>query len=1115
MKSTNNNNHTKNKDAKKSNASHSQVTTAEARKRLLRDLKELHDNPLENVNAAPVDDQDLFLWHANLRGSDPQMKETFHLILSFPSNYPLSPPRVELCTPLPHPNVIPERGTYSLCMDMLEQGEWAEDANKKMKYNGWSSAYSVQLILVQLQSFLLDIKHQVSTRNTSLALALDTAKRFSCKTCPHKPSSPFPAFPTPQQLEAKRCVRIVKFVPHIRPQHMYNSVRRYKPRVATIATKKQPSTNEETLQKTISTTSVEISTGNQGKETLGERKEQVNGWVVVKSKNKGTSSEEVTKKKKRTGRKKSKKPKTKVSEETKGEETPKKGKDYVQIMLRDAEERERKLAERRKAEAEEIKEENKRLKKANTSAQPTKTSQSTKPTQQPTPAMPQKQPKLTQIPTTGQNTQNKKAVIHKKRRSNSSKRFLANTPQTSTSTQATSEEATVTTILSTTAQPTTIQSSTAQSTADQSTAQSTTWQASGKKLEASTVMTFKELECASRPDHTKLGNLASLPHDSLLQTLSHLSLSEVGDLALVSKDMNKIAEDGRLWRELFSRYYPKSRLTAKNIYEWKLVFHREVDHILDDLTCFHTKLNFEEDILGVPISFTVNPITGKADYIYSPLDYMSSTAFNKLKIRKSPYKEVFTHFLPLYITEDHFQKAFPDIKRVLVQLSPEYRSSGFDPKMALSVFGKLMNTMIVLVMNEGIAASTKALNGYIAFHRLLLAFVEKYPQLMYEVNHSIEEFIRSEEGRVKSVIPSLGDWVALLSVSNKYTWRHVAKPLIAEAFDRNVLFICKENPTLATLANISDTDTPGVEWSRINESFEHSLVSIKLLLFHSYFLTCIARPAGTSLAQVADNYDRYFGHPSSKTLDSFQNAVKRIQKMKGWPDFYALAGLPCPSPTAMTQILRECVRNSKKKRYHNNFTNFRNVQASGTSVILNRGDNYVPPKDLDKVEMKLGWGYQDKDWYLLDASVFEFDSDGKFIDPYIDWNHKSNANNSITHSGDILDHEKMTVTQTIRITLHEVPQVTHFIVFSITAFKFDLSRSTLPWIRMINELTGDELCQYALEQTSTRTAVVMCALQRHPIKGGWSLKVYGELDDGRSWTKYQPMLKNIPSILQK
>jgi hypothetical protein len=39
--------------------------SAEAKKRLLRDLKEIHTHPLENVTAAPVSDSNLFVWHAN------------------------------------------------------------------------------------------------------------------------------------------------------------------------------------------------------------------------------------------------------------------------------------------------------------------------------------------------------------------------------------------------------------------------------------------------------------------------------------------------------------------------------------------------------------------------------------------------------------------------------------------------------------------------------------------------------------------------------------------------------------------------------------------------------------------------------------------------------------------------------------------------------------------------------------------------------------------------------------------------------------------------------------------------------------------------------------------
>jgi hypothetical protein len=228
--------------------------------------------------------------------------------------------------------------------------------------------------------------------------------------------------------------------------------------------------------------------------------------------------------------------------------------------------------------------------------------------------------------------------------------------------------------------------------------------------------------------------------------------------------------------------------------------------------------------------------------------------------------------------------------------------------MALSVFPKLMNTMIVLVMNGGVTASIKALNGYFAFHRylsysslfllsyslfllsyslfllsyslllikrhnrLLLAFIELYPDLMTQVNNSITDFIKSEDARVKSVIPSLGDWFPLISVSNKYTWGHVSKAVLGEIFDRNVIWICKEDPSLSTLADINKANEnnnsakPGVEQHRLDKSFEATQVSNKLLLFHVYFITRVARPPGVSLAQVADNYDRFFGRPNSKSI---------------------------------------------------------------------------------------------------------------------------------------------------------------------------------------------------------------------------------------------------------
>ncbi len=48
-----------------------------------------------------------------------------------------------------------------------------------------------------------------------------------------------------------------------------------------------------------------------------------------------------------------------------------------------------------------------------------------------------------------------------------------------------------------------------------------------------------------------------------------------------------------MYVELFSKYYPGSQLTAANMKDWKFVFMMEVNHIADDLVCFHTKVTKE------------------------------------------------------------------------------------------------------------------------------------------------------------------------------------------------------------------------------------------------------------------------------------------------------------------------------------------------------------------------------------------------------------------------------------------------------------------------------------------------------------------------------------------
>ena len=116
-------------------------------RRLQRDLKELQDQkiPLVGVSAAPLADS-MYTWHGNLRGPPGTKWENgvFHFSMQIPQDYPCSPPTITLFTPIPHPNVFGR----TICLDML--------GTSKIIYMGWVPAYTIEAVLIQLQSFLFE-----------------------------------------------------------------------------------------------------------------------------------------------------------------------------------------------------------------------------------------------------------------------------------------------------------------------------------------------------------------------------------------------------------------------------------------------------------------------------------------------------------------------------------------------------------------------------------------------------------------------------------------------------------------------------------------------------------------------------------------------------------------------------------------------------------------------------------------------------------------------------------------------------------------------------------------------------------------------------------------------
>ncbi|XP_051912498.1 ubiquitin-conjugating enzyme E2 1-like [Hippocampus zosterae] len=130
-------------------------------RRLVKDYIELEKEriPTVGVAAKPLDDN-IFKWHANIKGPEgtPYEGGIFHLEIEFPQSYPHAPPKITLFTTLPHPN-------------------------------GWSSAYSVQSVLIQLQSFLFEesLEKDTSEYQKQVKLAIKNANEYKCgnRHCRH------------------------------------------------------------------------------------------------------------------------------------------------------------------------------------------------------------------------------------------------------------------------------------------------------------------------------------------------------------------------------------------------------------------------------------------------------------------------------------------------------------------------------------------------------------------------------------------------------------------------------------------------------------------------------------------------------------------------------------------------------------------------------------------------------------------------------------------------------------------------------------------------------------------------------------------------------------------
>lgn len=169
--------------------------------------------------------------------------------------------------------------------------------------------------------------------------------------------------------------------------------------------------------------------------------------------------------------------------------------------------------------------------------------------------------------------------------------------------------------------------------------------------------------------------------------------------------------------------------------------------MIEKLTCGVTKQNVIEDkiCLGYPLLIKRDH-AGRlwSDIILELISYDAYVAeiqksggdklefYENLKFRSVTGKD-YNHWLPIYINKEHFQQSQTCIQNSLsiIDNGTALGSDQYDfrPSMALKVLTTLMNKSAVQLFNGQMYESKHAIEAFCHFLRLLMHFIDIYPEL--------------------------------------------------------------------------------------------------------------------------------------------------------------------------------------------------------------------------------------------------------------------------------------------------------------------------------------------------------------------------------------------------
>ncbi|KNC50114.1 ubiquitin carrier protein [Thecamonas trahens ATCC 50062] len=345
--------------------------------------------------------------------------------------------------------------------------------------------------------------------------------------------------------------------------------------------------------------------------------------------------------------------------------------------------------------------------------------------------------------------------------------------------------------------------------------------------------------------------------------------------------------------------------------------------------CFFSKATYRDAVLGYGVSVEYYSKASRRrgrrrspiKRIHTELDILSWAAFSADGVRTTPVtKRAFSHFMPMYINSDHGGRAYDIVRTSMARMCkprPEHIPA-FQPPMALDVLPALMDTTVVSVMSSDEVMSWRRLEGYCIFHRWMIYFAAEYPELSEAASKLIAAFKLKPESRTKAVVPSLGYFIPLLTITD-HAFDDIREEYVGESLVRNVFWAVSKYPQLAYA---DDHDARGEPFDRLALTFDANAVSLRHLCFHVYFSKTFA--SSVDRAATARDYDALLGRPPEGAREALRLECERIRAIPDFESLFAHIGFPL-SRNEIHDWLLLALHESLDRDYH------RSESDTGTS----------------------------------------------------------------------------------------------------------------------------------------------------------------------------------------